>query len=56
MNGGRDLAAIVHHMREDAAVLWAWNPGGTRTPVSMAHDVFMRHVEGWAAANGPCPE
>jgi hypothetical protein len=30
--GGRDMAALVQHMAEDALVGWAWAPGAGRTP------------------------
>ena len=31
-NGGRDMAALVQHMAEDALVGWAWAPGAGHTP------------------------
>jgi len=31
-NGGKDMAALIHHMAEDELVGWAWDPGTGRTP------------------------
>ena len=33
-NGGRDFAALLKHVGEDKLVLWGWEPGGERAPVS----------------------
>ncbi len=55
LNGGRDFAALITHVSEDKLVLWGWNPGGTRAPVSVAHDEFVAKFKQWAAAGGPCP-
>jgi hypothetical protein len=30
-NGGKDMAALLHHVSEDSLVGWAWMPGGRRT-------------------------
>ena len=55
-NGGRDLAAVDKHVSEDALVLWGWNPGGERAPVSVPHAEFVAAFRTWTAANAPCPE
>jgi hypothetical protein len=55
-NGGKDFDALVHHVAEDALVLWGWKPGGTRAPVPVPHEEFVAKFEQWAAAGGPCPE
>lgn len=55
-NGGKDVAALVEHMDKDKLVLWGWEPGGKRDPVSMPHDVFAKHLKAWAAAGAPCPQ
>ena len=31
-NGGKDMAALVHHMAEDSLVGWGWAPGAGREP------------------------
>ena len=54
-NGGRDFAALIAHVSEDKLVLWGWNPGGDRAPVSVPHDEFVARFKQWAAAGGPCP-
>ncbi len=54
-NGGRDFAALITHVSEDKLVLWGWNPGGERSPVSVPHDQFVARFKEWAAAGGPCP-
>jgi hypothetical protein len=54
-NGGRDFAALITHVSEDKLVLWGWNPGGERAPVSVPHDEFVAKFKEWATAGGPCP-
>lgn len=54
-NGGRSLDQLTKHVSEDKLVLWGWNPGGTRAPVSVAHAEFVAKFKRWAAAGGPCP-
>ena len=54
-NGGKDVPALLEHMRADKLVLWGWEPGGAREPVSMPHPEFVKHLEAWAAAGTPCP-
>ncbi|MCY1391340.1 hypothetical protein D3C76_339750 [compost metagenome] len=54
-NGDRDFAALLTHVRDDKLVLWGWNPGGNRAPVSVPHDEFVAQFKRWADAGGPCP-
>jgi hypothetical protein len=54
-NGGRDLAALLKHVSEDALVLWGWNPGGERAPVSVPHADFVAGFKAWVEAEAPCP-
>ena len=54
-NGGKDFDALIHHVAEDKLVLWGWDPGGTRAPVSVPHEQFVAKFKQWAAAGGPCP-
>lgn len=54
-NGGRDFAALLKHVSEDKLVLWGWNPGGERAPVSVPHAEFVARFKLWADAGGPCP-
>ena len=53
-NGGKSLDALMHHMAEDKLVLWGWNPGPGRAPVSVAHDELVAKVKQWIAAGAPC--
>jgi len=53
-NGGKNLAALVTHVREDKLVLWGWDPGFGRKPVSVPHDQFVAKLEQWVAAGAPC--
>jgi hypothetical protein len=54
-NGGRDMAALVRHMAEDALVGWAWSPGAGRAPAPGTQAEFGALVRAWAAAGGDCP-
>lgn len=54
-NGGRDLAALLKHVSDDALVLWGWNPGGERAPVSVPHAEFVASFKTWMDADAPCP-
>jgi hypothetical protein len=53
-NGGKDLAALLQHMRDDKLVLWGWNPGAGRAPVSVPHAEVVAKFEQWVAAGAPC--
>ena len=54
-NGGKDFAALIEHVDKDQLVLWGWNPGLGRAPVSVPHAEFVAAFKTWAAAGGPCP-
>jgi hypothetical protein len=54
-NGKRDVAELVIHMRDDPLVRWGWEPGGTRKPVPVTREEFVRALEAWAATGAPCP-
>jgi hypothetical protein len=54
-NGGRDFAELTAHVSEDKLVLWGWDPGSGRAPVSVPRDEFVARFKQWAAAGGPCP-
>jgi hypothetical protein len=53
-NGGKDMAALRVHL-EDPLVVWGWNPGFGRAPVSTPYPTFISAWETWAAAGAPCP-
>ncbi len=54
-NGGRSHEDLIHHMSEDPLVLWAWDPGGDRTPPPVPHDEFVAALEIWLEAGAPIP-
>ena len=54
-NGGKTPAQLVKHVAEDALVLWGWEPGGDRAPVSVPHAEFVGAFKQWVAAGMPCP-
>lgn len=53
-NGGRDAKGIEEHMHTPL-VLWGWNPGEGRTPVSIPEKTFLQKVHVWTSAGVPCP-
>jgi len=53
-NGGRSMAALVHHMTTDALVQWAWSPG-KRTAPSVSQFEFHEAVKRWAVTGAACP-
>ena len=54
--GGRDLDALLEHVRSDALVLWGWDPGEGRTPVMVPYAKFVKAFETWVDSKGACPE
>jgi hypothetical protein len=54
-NGGRDLAALIHHVSEDSLVGWAWAPGAGRTPAPGTQAQFGDLMKAWAGAGAVCP-
>ena len=55
-NGGKDLAALVHHVSEDPLVLWGWSPGFGRAPVPVPHAEFVAAFKSWADQGAACPQ
>jgi hypothetical protein len=53
--GGRDLAAMLLHLKEDKLVLWGWDPGVGRGPVPVPHAQFVAQFQRWVDAGAPCP-
>ena len=54
-NGGKTPAQLVTHVAEDGLVLWGWQPGGARAPVSVPHAQFVDAFKQWVAGGMPCP-
>ena len=55
MTGGKDLAAMYVHMRDDKLVAWGWNPGGNRAPAPMTQAEAAAAFKTWMDAGSPCP-
>ncbi len=54
-NGGKDMAALIHHMAEDSLVGWGWNPGKGRTPAPGTQKEFGELIKAWAETGAHCP-
>ncbi|MBE4749767.1 Isoquinoline 1-oxidoreductase subunit [Corallococcus sp. ZKHCc1 1396] len=55
-NGGKDLAALQHHMAKDELVGWGWDPGPGRQPVPGTQAAFGRLFQAWVDSGAYCPE
>jgi hypothetical protein len=53
-NHGMSLDALLRHVSSDKLVLWGWNPGVGREPVSVPHEEFVAKFKQWIAAGAPC--
>jgi len=54
-NGGKTPEQLVRHVAEDKLVLWGWEPGGERAPVSVPHAQFVDAFKEWVSGGMPCP-
>jgi hypothetical protein len=52
---GKDLQAMIEHVAHDKLVLWGWDPGVGRAPVSVPHAEFVAAFKAWVAAGAPVP-
>ena len=60
-NGGRDLPALIEHLRTEPLVLWAWAPGKNakgeaRTTPPISHEDLISHASLWANTGAKCPQ
>jgi len=55
-NAGLSLDQLVEHMRTDALVRWAWEPGGIRSKPPIAHEEFIALMRAWRDAGAACPQ
>ena len=55
-NGGKDLAAILHHLEKDELVGWGWNPGEGRTPVPVPRAELVAAFRAWMDGGAVCPD
>lgn len=54
-NGGRTLAEIAVHVRDDKLVGWGWAPGSGREPAPGSAEETYQAIEAWSKAGAPCP-
>ena len=52
---GRDLNAMLIHVRDDKLVGWGWNPGGERSVPPVSRPALVTAFEQWIRAGAPCP-
>lgn len=55
-NGNKTPEQLFHHMAEDALVLWGWEPGEGRAPVSVPHATLVSALRAWIDGGCACPE
>jgi hypothetical protein len=53
--GGKDLPAMLAHVRDDKLVEWGWNPGGARTLPPFSRPDTVAAFKTWMDAGAPCP-
>ncbi len=53
-NGGRDLAALEAHLRDDAIVAWGFRPGPGRQPPPLSQPELVARFVEWKDAGAPC--
>ena len=54
--GGRDLAALQHHVEHDTLVLYGWDPGPGRSRPEVTHEDHVAAFGLWVRAGAPCAE
>jgi hypothetical protein len=54
-NGHLTPEKLYEHMEKEPLVMWGWNPGPGRTPVSTPHDELMRAMRVWIDNDCSCP-
>ncbi|MCA9617763.1 MAG: Isoquinoline 1-oxidoreductase subunit [Myxococcales bacterium] len=54
-NGGKTLAQIVAHTKDDALVAWGWSPGHGRSTPPGDQQSFGALIAAWAESGAACP-
>jgi hypothetical protein len=54
-NGGRDLAAIQHHIADDDLVAYGWNPGPGRVLAPGTQKEVGDLIQAWIDSGADCP-
>lgn len=54
-SGDRDLRAVIKHLKDDPAVAWAWQPGGTRSTPPGSQEELGRYAQAWVDTGAECP-
>jgi len=52
--GGRDLAGLEAHLRDDTIVGWSFQPGPGRTPPPLTRAELVARFTQWKDAGAPC--
>jgi hypothetical protein len=55
-NGGRTPEMVLEHLARDPLVLWGWDPGDGRAPVSVPHAELVAAARAWVAGGCDCPD
>ena len=54
--GGKNLSAMLEHMRDDQLVAWGWEPGEQRSIPSISRTETVAAFKTWTDAGAPCPQ
>jgi hypothetical protein len=55
VTGGKNLAAMLAHVRDDKLVGWGWMPGQQRTTPPATRAETVAALRTWIDAGAPCP-
>jgi hypothetical protein len=53
--GGKDLTAMLAHIRDNELVAWGWNPGLGRDPPPVSRAQVVAAFQEWMKLGAPCP-
>jgi hypothetical protein len=56
LNGNRTPQMLLEHVTSDRLVLWGWDPGPGRTPVSVPHAKFVAAIKEWIDGGCAVPD